>query len=441
MTKKKHKKLSLKEVLEIATESELKAYLAQYAKKDAGFEVALKAHFVSRLVTGDEDNKYYRILSEVIKPRTLANDKLTQRTKKVTDMILMDLTFQMEDLLSTDNYREAYFVIKNCLDKIAYLQHKYLWQSKSIERYRVTFLEGLDILIRKDIAPRFRAQLEKDMKLLVMKSYFLPATHDIWHVMTKNEAWDGDAKYEITKNLLEKYKEGYVSQQMITLLLLLGADYKEIKKKVLFDVNHTDVFKGLMLLIELGYPREAALYIEDNIESGYSYNNTIVECILLHETNDFEALTEALQNLSTDTYDSVGLDLLIRHLSQDYLQSHYKKLNKWISTLAFKTQCDIYAKVQAFKKLIKNLTEKDDVEWVRVYDQILVDNDLLQELETLYLSLITDHLDNHVGDKANRYVTRVYERLQMLSQVEIRKNIQQALYDRYANQDSVDSDL
>ena len=75
-------------------------------------------------------------------------------------------------------------------------------------------------------------------------------------------------------------------------------------------------------------------------------------------------------------------------------------------------QCNLYAKANSGQLLLKALDDKNDVEWIRVYDEKLLELNMEAELESLYQKVIIDYLDNHVGEKAIEYMSRVIHRLQ-----------------------------
>jgi len=432
----KNRKLSLSEIINQVNEDDLKAYLIQYAKNDSGFEMALKAHFVSRVTTGNEDEKYYRILSQIIKPRTLSNPKISVKDKKIINIILHDLTFQMGDLTSTQNFRESYYVIKNCLDKIAYLQHKYQWQSKSIELCRLSFISGLEFLLSSDIAPGLRAEIEHDMYELALKSYVFPSSSDIWHCMYKSESWSSTQKKKLVENLLQKYALQKENQELIFLILLLSYGNTENYKQVLFSINHQEIFNGLIRLIKEGH-FEVANHIISDKDLGYNYNTTILKCIILHEQRQYKALDNALLDTDKSDYDTLGLDILLEKLSTNYVSNSVNTLLPWIETLTFKMQCDIYSKAQSSQHLLSALEKKNDVEWIKVYDELLLEWELGSKLESLYQKVILDFLDNHVGEKAIEYMNRVNHRLQSIGQHQMLSRIQKVLYDKYAHRESM----
>ena len=435
----KNRKLSLLDIIEQVNEADLKAYLIQYAKNDKGFEMVLKAHFVSRVVTGNEDDKYYRILSQIIKPRTLSNPKISVKDKKIINIILEDLTFQMGDLTSTQNFRESYYVIKNCLDKIAYLQHKYEWQSKSIESCRVTFISGLEFLLSSDIAPGLRAEIEGDMFELVLKSYLFPSNPDIWHCLYKFESWNEAQKNKLVKDLLDKHIVQKDNQEIVFLLLLLTYTKDATYKKVLLAIDHQDIFKGLIKLIEEGHFKIANYILSDSV-SGYTYNTSVLKCIALHEQGQFGELDDAIKALDAQQQDTNGLDLLLDKLSSTYLSDSVDTLLPWINTLSFRMQCNLYAKANSGQLLLKALDDKNDVEWIRVYDEKLLELNMEAELESLYQKVIIDYLDNHVGEKAIEYMSRVIHRLQSIGQNSMLTRIQSVLYDKYAHRESMSED-
>ena len=174
---KRNRKLQLKEILEDIDSNDLKSFIYQYARKDSSFAVALKAHFVSRVSTAEGAIKYQRILGEIIKPKTFAHPKIGPTARKTISIVLTDFKLQMSDLLSTEDYKEAYYIITASLDKIAYLQQKYALKDKSVEECRVTMLDGLEVILNQNLAPKFRHEIEKSLLEVIRTSYYLSLIH------------------------------------------------------------------------------------------------------------------------------------------------------------------------------------------------------------------------------------------------------------------------
>lgn len=437
MDKKKSRKLPLKEVLSNVDSQELKAYVHQYAKKDSSFEVALKAHFISRISTGDDDLKYQRVLSEIIKPRTLSNDKISQRNKKVIDVVLQDFTFQMGDLLSTGNFREAYFVIKNSLDKIAYLQNKYEWHDKNVESYRLTFVEGLDHIMAQDIAPAFRAQIEKAVKETLAKSYYIPRhDYDLIHLIEKYEILTQGERSAVAKDLLSKYLAGHDDVEMVKALLLISIPDAVSLKKVLYEVHHQNIFQALISMTAGGYKSQVKQFLEDE-SIDYTYNSQILYCIILHKESSFKQLEKAIKKIPLETTAQQNWNILIDQLSPTFLNGHIEKLDSWITTLPFRSQCEIYAKAEDHSRLIKLLENKNDAEWIRVYDELLISEGYAKQVGKLYYKSVSHYMEDHMGEKANSYMARISHRLLSISQGDMLQSIRQKLYDQFAHRDSL----
>jgi len=125
----------------------------------------------------------------------------------------------MADLLSIEDYQEAFYIIKNSLDKIAYLQHRYLMRDKSIEKFRLEFLHGLKIILDQNLAPTFRSTIEALLLENVKKSYFYPERENLVCILDDYAVLTESDKKTLLAELIAK-KDSYPDQHALIMTLI-----------------------------------------------------------------------------------------------------------------------------------------------------------------------------------------------------------------------------
>jgi len=433
---KRGKKISLNQILAEVELTDVKAFLTSYAKQDKSFDVAMKAHFVSRVVTSDPDSKYLNILNQVIKPRTLANDKVGPTLKKTIKIIFQDFLYQTDDLLSTENYTETFYIVKNSLDKIAYLQNKYLIQDKAIEKFRLEFLNNLEVILEQNLAPTFRKKVESLLLENIRKSYFLPKQKNLIVLLDDHSVLTESDKRMVITDLLQKVNNRFNNLEVINTMLQIAVPIGAVAKILIKEIPHDKIFHCLVEMISNRKYDIVNFYIS-NENLGYSLYSEVLNAMILHEKEEYPELTLSLRRIDPESTPNVILKELIRVLSLHYLNAEFSNLKNWIERLPFGQKCELLNRAEKFDVLLELLRDKQDIDWLKVYDQKLIDLGYEQKVENLYSDLALNHLNEHLGETANNFILKILNRLKVISQKDMLENIQNKLYEQYSHRKSL----
>ncbi len=429
-------KISLSEILAEVDLKDVKAFLSYYAKNDKSFELAMKAHFISRIVTPDPDTKYLKILNQVIRPRTLSNDKIGPTLKKTIKIIFQDFIYQMDDLMSTENYKEGFYIIKNSLDKIAYLQNKYLIQDKGIEKFRVEFLRSLEVILSQNLAPAFRKKTEDLLQENIKKSYYFPKQQNLIILLDDYGALTVTDKKEVLNDLIAKANKNLDHPDLIKTMLQVAAPVSALGKMLVKELPHDKIFYSLSEMIATRKYKAAEFYLT-NKNLGYSLHAEILQAMITCEKEEYNQLVEIISVIEPTETPIVILRELIQSLSVQFLHDEYKNLQEWIDKLPFSLRCELTYKANKLDLLIKMLSDKRDLEWLKVYDKDLIESGYHAEIEALYSDLAISFVDEHIGESANVYVLKIIRRLKAISQKEMLENIQNKLFQLYSHRKSL----
>jgi len=410
-TTERKQKVKVKDIIDELDLEGIKSFIMQYAKNDSSFEIAFKSHFISRIRTGvDENTKYKRILDEIIKPKNTYNQKIGLSLKKTISIVMKDLALQMNDCLSTNNYIEAYSLIKECLEKIEYLQHRYFIKDSSIERCRLEFLEGLEIILDMELAPAFRSKIEKELQELCQKSYFFPQQNNLMELLNDKNVFVEKDKVQLSESLYNKLKTTPDPESLIGTILQLSHPFDHLAKKAALAFGTVKIFTTLKHLIKTGKFKYVDFYIE-NEELNLNINRKILSVLKLIEKQEFEAISSELIDIKTNSIAIVELRAIVDELPDLYLKKEFKRIQKWVDGLQFGLKTNLYYRAGYHNDLIDILESKNDVEWLKVYDSGLMQNGFGAEIATLYQSTMEDYLANHLGTKAKEYVTKIQQHL------------------------------
>ena len=389
----------------------IKSFITQYAKNDSSFEIAFKSHFISRIRTGiDESTKYKRILDEIIKPKNTYNQKIGPSLKKTISIVMKDLALQMNDCLSTDNYIEAYSLIKECLEKIEYLQHRYFIKDASIEKCRIHFLNGLGGILDMELAPAFRSNMEKELKELCLKSYFFPRSPNLIELLNEKNVFIEKDKDEVSDSLYSKFKEAPDQNNLVSTIMQLSYPFDTLAEKAIQNFGSQKIFHSLKALIKDGKFNFVDFFL-NNKNLQLNINRKILTVLKLIEKKEFETISNEITSIDTQKTSILDLREILEELPDLYLKKEFKKIKKWVDTLQFGLKTNLYFRAGFHSELISILEQKNDIEWIKVYDSGLLNSGYNEEIATLYQSTIENYLSNHLGRKAKEYVTKVQQHL------------------------------
>ncbi len=393
-------------ILDMVEENDIKSFINQYAKKNKSFEVILKSHFLSRVELADGGIKYKQILDELIKPVSSRNKKLTASLKKTIFIILEDFIQQMHDCLSTDDFREAYPIAAQSIEKIAYLQNRYEVQDNKLDQYRQSFLEGIHIILQQDLAPAFRNNMEGELLNIINKSYFFPRSHNLISVLNENNVLSKEEKQKLIEDLKLKVNNNLENIDATSTMIQLAIPFVALVKELLLDVNQDKIYIALKNLILQGKIKPAE-YVLNTSELNFNYNKEMLQAILYNQIKDFKNLKSALLKLGTGIQNLESLQELAMDLDELFLKKEYSKLKKWIDALPFMIQCKIALRAEQYDDLIEKLKAKNSADWLMVYDVVLCENGYAKTVKKMYISIMDHYMENHIGIKSSEYLQRI----------------------------------
>ena len=429
-------RLKVKELIGDLDAESIKNFVLHYAKQDKAFEMAFKSHFISQIRLGhDESIKYKRLLDELIKPKN-AHNKIGPSQKKIISIVLKDFVLQMNDCLSTDNFTEAFYLTRESLAKIAYLQNRYQIKDKGIEASRQALLSGLSVILSKQLAPAFRNKIEKELLDLVQKSYYVPGKNNLIEVLNSNNVLVEEDKETLITDLLVKIKDVEDKQDIIQTIIQLSHPFVRIAKKLLLEFSHSDLYSAFIAMINEGKFEFVDFYLE-NPEIQFNHNKDLLNIYKFIEKDDHTQLNKAINRLDVNEYSIIDLKEVCDSLSDIYLRKEFPKIRKWVDKLQFSLSSEMYAKAHMDQELIEMIESKKDIEWLKVYDKTLIERGQEKEVARLYLDIVDDYMSNHIGTKASDYLEKVKYHLLGIGAGHIYKKVHKHIYKKFQHRISI----
>ncbi len=165
-------KLNISNIINQVPVADLKNFVRNYSKTSKHFSTALKANFARSIDLENNEEKYESILNGIIKPSTSINYRISHQSIKQFINVANQFDAQFEDSISLKQYKEAFFIIKSLLAKVAYINHWTLSQKQEIKSINVHFHKQFEFLIGLDIPPSLKQDVIKFGLDLAGRSYY-----------------------------------------------------------------------------------------------------------------------------------------------------------------------------------------------------------------------------------------------------------------------------
>ena len=115
------KRLSIPAILQLADREELTNFLRDYAKRDKGFALALKARFAARVDLDDNREKYHQLIDGTLRTARKAGGTYSPRALKKTFPVLRELLGQADDAMARDSFADATDLLTAFIPRISQL--------------------------------------------------------------------------------------------------------------------------------------------------------------------------------------------------------------------------------------------------------------------------------------------------------------------------------
>ena len=115
------------------------------------------------------------------------------------------------------------------------------------------------------------------------------------------------------------------------------------------------------------------------------------------------------------------------------MKSEFKTIKSWVDTLPFGFKARIYDQAESYKALIGILKDRNDFEWLKVYDTKLIKLGHKKDVQDLYMSFSNNYFESHMGSKANEFVHKLEQRLKTINQEFMLIDIKEKLFENFSH--------
>ncbi|NNE26526.1 MAG: hypothetical protein HKN09_06760 [Saprospiraceae bacterium] len=305
---------------------------------------------------------------------------------------------------------------------------------------RIEFLKGIDLILSRDLAPMFRADAEAALKSLALKSYYIPQEINLISVLDVNNCLTLSDKSQLIETLIPKYKQDETDTHILETLLMLAHPVKEDALNILNNFNHERIYICLKSLISKSKKELVQFYIDPKT-IGFDMNLKVLRLLLAANDQDYDRTTKIINSIKHLEVPILELKSVLSDINDTYFIRYFKTIEKWINKQQFDIRSTLHARAQQYEKLVEILEEQNDIEWVQIYDELLLEQGYKNEIGHLYFTIAESFISQHIGRKAGAFLEKMNSRLIHLQQHRILDSIQEKLYQKFSHRKSIKSIL
>jgi hypothetical protein len=448
-------KLTIPNILKNIEPPQLIEFIADYARADKQFALALKTRFAGDLVTGDSEDYYKTLIDNTLKSIKNPKGKITPKGWQQFFTLIDELRQKAEAHFKNGELQLSFTFVKKALP----LVHRYSRSSESpkpkLEKRQILLLEILRGFSEVLVAPDLAAQLWD----FYIQEYGQNVRHGFsdrlfdWinkHIQTSQQA---DEMLQLIDNQMivqRIYVE--VRDKLLThkiQVLQKSGRVEEASLLILKSAQNPDV---LTFAIKNAVEKEDWVLAKNlclnglNIFKSDNSTASILEEILLEiaqNESDTEGVLRYAESRLMKTYDFKYYKLLKKYRIAD---SKIKNLTKFLENQPFKIErrdliAAIYFEEKQYEKLIEMIKSLQSLELLRRFGVELWKLDTSSGMR-LHTAVINEYLFSHLGrPPAQRIRTILESYLEKKAFIlvgEILKNLKTDFAERYSLNEELD---
>lgn len=429
------KHFNVRTIMDTIDIEELKNYVKSYAQKDKTFGTMFKATFAKSIELADNSIKYESLLNSLIKPMSTERLKSSSADLRNALKVIDEFHAQLEDHISISNYEEAFTILETTLPKIHYIYSKYGLQNEKVVTYLAKFHDQINNFYVAELAPDFLSRVDHFVVDLYDKSYFnhLEKIDTPYIILDQNhriKACEKIAQILSNRNQLDAVSQGKVGNA----LMLLTTKNRDK------GITDDEQLEAIKYLITQKYTTEAIVLLEAEIANNHENNkrrNRKLELALI-EAYDLINDDAKYNQLAIDIYSKYGDIKYYNLLKSKTPEAQWSSIQ--VRILSAMEQYESTSSLRASFYHIEGLTDRlldllqseNDLRHIMKYDVLLYREHFVR-LEEIYKGAITNYLDSHVGQIANRFIEEVLHHLSISKAYKLEKSIKSHIQQNYSH--------
>lgn len=433
--KQKLATLNINQILDEIAHDDLKAFVKNYAKTDKKFSTQLKVSFARKIDLSNNQDKYKNILNTIIRPYTGIQAKQNASELRAIIHVLEDFADQINDCIALGQYREAFNIYESAFAKLEYVRHYHQYQAEQMLKLSNSYHQMIVDFLNEKLPPELRLEFITFLLDLVTRSYyhFADVHHNIVNLLIKKSKNKETEKLKpVISSLISKKNS---EEQIILLALYLKLEGKYGKSQQTFvepyQKNLLDIVDQLLVINE----ETIALSILEGKQNSKRFEKDIANrLIFLYVRFDKkDKLTQTAYQAYLFTGDLKYIDILKREL--DDMQYNEALVN--IENDLRDKKADplflirLYKREERWVELLNFFTDLQDIELLMQHDLSIYKAERTG-LVSVYQQMISQYLDEHIGDVAFEYLENLKNHFKHQSMDGMLPPIQRMFKEKYS---------
>lgn len=158
-SKKKREVFSVEALLWQLPKEELQAFVHEYALRDKGFALALKARFLRPQASQNSKQHFQELLQDAVNASRSTRDQISAKGVQNLLALCRQLQMQAEGLLADGNFSESWIICEALFEQILPLHKKVQTKSRILQQFAFDLLKTLQVFLDYPIAPALKNRI------------------------------------------------------------------------------------------------------------------------------------------------------------------------------------------------------------------------------------------------------------------------------------------
>lgn len=432
--KKRLSTLSISQILDEISHDDIKSFLKSYGRQDKKFLTNLKVAFAHKIDLVDNFEKYKGLLNSIIGPYTGKKSKMPPADVRALIQVLVEFKDQIQDNISLGQFREAFHIYSTAFAKLEYVQHYSSHQEETLSSLSDDYHSLISLFMSEKLPIELKDDLVSFLKDLACRSYYhyLNANINIVQFLyPKLSNKDKILFSEELVTLLEK-KPSAEASILLALIIILRNKYSKAEIDLLAPYPHLVIEIVDHLISSKQYVLALAILKKQNKAKTFSkeVNNRLFFLYILDQ--NFEKIIQ----IASIAYQKTGESSYLTSLQKELPTEDYHRCIDAIETTLLSNTTDseiitkFYTITEKWPELLHYISTIQSLETLQRYDKYLYKHQK-SNLILLYQYLISNYLDEHIGDNAAQYIESLFQHFKNNGMLDVAKDMSAYLKDKY----------
>ena len=444
-SKPKYKSITTRSLLNQIDDESLRQFVLGYASRDKKFSDALKVNFIRQIDLEDNERKYKTLLDSLIKPISSKHAELKETEVRNFKNVIKDLLEQAHDALALKEYLEASYIIKTVLLKLHYLDHYFTERYDELEPFFIEFYKVYkELLDRTDLAVDLKDKLYDNLIELVDSSFYHSKINKYngFEILFTSFDYSIESLEHIVnyseKTNRTKDELAIAYSQIFRLKKELGIDNP-------FELNNSlspiaeNIIKNTIDVGASSIAEEIAMHFKNKYPEEIAYITLLLEMYL--KSGKEAEFVETIISSFIKTKDLRLIDLINQYKLTHILQEVRERMKDQMpGELNLNARANLLKKLQDWDSLMAMMYEIKDIRTLMNYDSYLFEQ-FPEEVSYLYLLLIEDYLDKHLGDFATVFIDELSAHFRKKNLKKILSKMNKLISEKYSHRSKLSSSI